>query len=89
MQDGLTKTFRDDGSPLAETTYKEGRRDGPFRDYWSNGQLACEGKYIEDVQEGEWRFYNEDGSLMDVIQFKGGREIVDWDRFFGRTQGKR
>ena len=85
IQVGLIRTFRDDGSPLADTTYERGLRHGPYRDYWSNGHLACEGHYVEDVQEGEWRFYHEDGSAMEVIHFKGGREVSDWNRLFQRT----
>jgi antitoxin component YwqK of YwqJK toxin-antitoxin module len=88
QRDGLTRTFREDGSLLAETTYQGGCRHGPFRDYWSNGQLACEGVYVDDVQEGEWRFYHPDGSLREVVQFRGGREVVDWYRFFQRARGQ-
>ena len=50
--------------------------------------MACEGLYVGDVQEGEWRFHNEDGSAMEVVQFKGGKEVVDWDRFFQRARGE-
>jgi antitoxin component YwqK of YwqJK toxin-antitoxin module len=82
---GLVATFRDDGSRLEETTYQRGVAHGPHRDYWSNGLLACEGQYVNGVQEGEWRFYNPDGTLREVIRFEGGREVVDWDRLFGPT----
>ena len=82
MQDGLVTTYRDDGSLLAEITYESGRRHGPYRDYWSNGRLACEGQYLNEIQEGEWRFYREDGNPLQVVQFKGGKEVVDWDHFF-------
>jgi antitoxin component YwqK of YwqJK toxin-antitoxin module len=58
----------------------EAKPDGPYRDYWSTGGLACEGQYRDGLQEGEWRFYNRDGSLREVVQFVSGREVVDWDR---------
>jgi antitoxin component YwqK of YwqJK toxin-antitoxin module len=79
---GLIKTYREDGSVLTETTYEQGVRNGPYRDYWSDGRLACEGQYVFGVQEGEWRFYWDDGRV-EVILFKHGKEIIDWDRFFG------
>jgi antitoxin component YwqK of YwqJK toxin-antitoxin module len=69
------------------TTYEHGIAHGPYRDYWSNGVLACEGQYVNGVQEGEWRFYNLDGSLAEVLQFKGGREVVGQTRSFGWTGG--
>ena len=85
MLHGLVTTFRDDGSLLAETTYEQGVRHGTYRDYWSGGRLSLEGQYVHGVREGEWRFYDPDGSLREVIRFEGGREAVDWDRFFGRA----
>jgi uncharacterized protein len=75
-QDGLVKSYRDDGSLLTETTFEAGRRHGLYRDYWSNGQLACEGRYVDDVKEGQWRFYNQDGTIMEVIRFNQGREVI-------------
>jgi antitoxin component YwqK of YwqJK toxin-antitoxin module len=87
-QDGLVRTFREDGSMLAETTFQGGRRHGPFRDYWPTGMLASEGNYLNDVQEGEWRFYHDDGTIMEVIQFKGGREVIDWDALFARAESE-
>src|SRR5262245_26936218 len=81
----LAATFRDDGSGLAHTPNPPGVAKAPFRDYWSNGVLACEGQYVNGSQEGEWRFYNSDGALREAIRFDGGREVVDWVRFLGRA----
>ncbi len=79
---GLVATYRDDGSLLAETTYQHGVRHGPYRDYWSNGRVCLEGQIVNGFKEGEWRFYDRDGSLREILRFAGGREIVDWDAFF-------
>jgi antitoxin component YwqK of YwqJK toxin-antitoxin module len=56
--------------------------DGPYRDYWLNGLLACEGQYSGGLQEGEWRFYNRDGTLREVVRFVSGREVPEWDDRF-------
>lgn len=85
---GLVTTYRRDGMLRSEATYEHGHLHGPYRDYWSNGVPSCEGEYVNGVQEGEWQFYNLDGTLQEVVRFKGGREVVDWDRFFGRTSGR-
>jgi len=74
---GRVGRFRDDGSLLAEITYERGVRHGPYRDYWSNGRLACEGQFAGGLQEGAWRFFNPDGSLREVLWFEGGKEVVD------------
>jgi antitoxin component YwqK of YwqJK toxin-antitoxin module len=78
--DGLVATYRDDGSLLAETTYRQGVRHGPYRDYWPNGRVSLEGQYVNGLQEGEWRFYDRDGSLREVLRFMGGREWRSDDR---------
>ena len=77
MLHGLITTFREDGSLLAETTYNQGVRHGPYRDYWSNGLMSCEGQYVCGMREGEWRFYNLDGNLGNVLQFEADREVID------------
>jgi antitoxin component YwqK of YwqJK toxin-antitoxin module len=69
-------------------TYKCGVAHGPYRDYWSIGGLACEGQYVHGMQEGEWRSYNADGTLLKVIRFQGGREVIDRDGLFDRTESK-
>jgi len=82
MLHGLVSTFREDGSLLAEVSYDQGVRHGPYRDYWSNGRVSLEGQYAGGLQEGEWRFYNPDGSLWEILRFEVGREIIEWDEFF-------
>jgi antitoxin component YwqK of YwqJK toxin-antitoxin module len=76
---GLVTTFREDGSRLAETTYEQGVAHGPYRDYWSNGRLSLEGQYVHGSKDGEWRFFDLDGSLREVIRFERGREVVEGD----------
>jgi hypothetical protein len=80
--EGLILSYRDDGSLLSETTFHVGVRHAPYRDYWSNGRLASEGHYVLGLQEGEWRFYDCDGTLRVVLRFKDGREFVDGDEWF-------
>jgi antitoxin component YwqK of YwqJK toxin-antitoxin module len=52
--------------------------DGPYRDYWSDGVLACDGQYRDGVQDGVWRFYDRDGTPREVIRFSGGHEVPPW-----------
>jgi antitoxin component YwqK of YwqJK toxin-antitoxin module len=42
-------------------TLKDGRRNGPWKEYWPNGTLRAEGMYIEDERDGDWVFYRENG----------------------------
>ena len=58
--------------------------DGVCRDYWSNGRLASEERLVNGSPEGEWRFYDRDGALREVIRFEAGREVIDWNALLGR-----
>lgn len=86
IPNGPCVTFRPDGRLHVEITYVRGVAHGPYRDYWPNGFVSLEGQYVNGLKEGEWRFYHwDDGSLREVLHFVAGREIIDWDAFFGRT----
>jgi antitoxin component YwqK of YwqJK toxin-antitoxin module len=78
----------EDGRILLKITYDHGVVDGPFLDYWPSGKVASEGQFQAGIQEGIWHFYNEDGTLLEVIHFKQGKEIIDWDRFFKEDKGE-
>ena len=81
---GRCVAYRQDGALLLDITYNCGVAEGPYRDYWPDGRLACEGQYSRGVQEGEWRFYHCPDESPEVIRFVHGREVVDWNAFFGR-----
>jgi antitoxin component YwqK of YwqJK toxin-antitoxin module len=49
--------------------------DGPYFEFWSNGGTACTGQFENGKQEGIWSFFREDGSLMDRISFRDGKEL--------------
>lgn len=86
VPDGACVAYRDSGSLLLEMTYERGVAHGPYRDYWSDGRVATEGQYVGGVQEGEWRFHDQrPGQPPEVLRFAAGREVVDWDVFFGRS----
>lgn len=74
VPDGVYVAVREDGLPLLEITYREGVVHGRYVDFWSNGQVASEGQFCEGQREGPWHFYEQDGTLMDIVHFKKGKE---------------
>ena len=88
VPDGRCAAYWADGTLLLEITYWWGVAHGPYRDHRSDGRLATEGQYADGMQEGEWRFHDTvPGQPLEVIRFVAGREVVDWDAFFGRAPG--
>jgi antitoxin component YwqK of YwqJK toxin-antitoxin module len=75
VPDGPFTALRPNGTTLLEISYREGVVHGPYVEFWSNGTVACEGQFNEGKQEGIWHFYNEDGSVMEILHFKDGREL--------------
>ena len=41
-----------------------------------------EGKTVNDLQEGEWKFYHQDGSLGSVGSFSKGMQEGEWKYYF-------
>lgn len=96
MLDGLSTTFYPNGNKKEETTYKPFKTtdklltivEGPYREYYENGQLsqsgikksivakASDGEYeAEQFSFGDWRKYNENGKLIQFISY-GENESV-------------
>jgi antitoxin component YwqK of YwqJK toxin-antitoxin module len=53
-------------------TRKDGRKNGPWKDYWPNGTLRAEGMYVEDEREGDWVFYRESGEKEQQGSYMNG-----------------
>ena len=60
----------------AETIAKDGKKDGDYESWYENGNKNAKGQYVNDLREGDWVFYKEDGSLMGNYKYKKG-EIVN------------
>ena len=72
---GRFVVLRENGQVHVEIEYGHGVVHGLYRDYWSNGKLACEGKFHDGKQEGLWQFYDDDGAISEKVVFKAGKEI--------------
>lgn len=46
-----------------------GRRQGPWRDFYPNGQLRYEGQFKNDKCRGTFRYYDEQGNLKATNEF--------------------
>lgn len=47
--------------------------DGNYREFYPNGKIFCEGKYVRGRQNGEWAFYYDSGQLNRKATFKDGK----------------
>lgn len=57
---------------------KNGKREGAWLRYYSNGQLDFKGSYKNGREEGAWIFYWNNGQLYSKGNYKNGRKEGEW-----------
>lgn len=75
-EDGLHVEYFEDGKRSAETTWREGKRVGPAKTWFSNGKPRSEDEYADDrlVKRRAW---DEQGALVadDEFEADGSRKV--------------
>ncbi len=66
---GLLKRYNAKGKLLSEVNYKNYLKDGLGKYFHENGQVRKEGKEVAGKKVGNWKFYKEDGTLYEEIDF--------------------
>ena len=58
-------------------TFKNGKKEGPWIEYWTNGRLKYKGFYKNGNREGPWVGYNEDGTVNEknTVTYKNGVKV--------------
>jgi hypothetical protein len=49
---------------ILKKTFKNGKLDGPYLEFFDNGQLKHEWNFTENRQNGDQKIYNESGELI-------------------------
>jgi antitoxin component YwqK of YwqJK toxin-antitoxin module len=84
-----TRTYKK-GKQTAETGYyipegtleyvgseKNGKIDGDFISYYRNGEISIEGELDMGRYVGEWKYYDDDGSLNKTLNYNKKGEKID------------
>lgn len=56
----------------------EGRRQGPWKEFYETGELRSQGKYKNGSREGEWVFFYENGKEEQRGTYLRGKPDGDW-----------
>jgi hypothetical protein len=60
-------------------SFKNGKEEGAWIYYWSNGQLWHKGDYKNGKKEGSWIYYhNKDGTVWHKGDYKNGKKEGSW-----------
>ena len=68
-REGEWKAYFDNEQLQSTGVFKNGLRIGVANVYFSNGQLRYQGYYENDKETGHWKFYNEEGKLVEEKDF--------------------
>ena len=61
---------------------EKGERDGYWKEYFDDGRLRAEGKYIKDVREGVWKYYHPNGTIEQQGLYTKGNPEGDWRWYY-------
>lgn len=91
-EDGLAKEFGEDGRVVTLTTYKKGyvvsrerinrldasgRKQGLWKFFHENGRVRLEGNYSNDLKDGFFKEYDEEGKLLATAKWIEGEKQED------------
>lgn len=71
------------------TQYHHGQRNGLFRQWYANGQLEIEGSFLNDLPEGSWKRYNEEGLLILECECTQGEIVGEATSYYPNGQCSR
>lgn len=79
LRDGTSTWFNQSEIKTIQYTYKGGILNGPAQTFFFNSKVQTEGNYLNDLEDGEWKHYDENGNLLKSVFYKEGkieREVV-------------
>ena len=64
--------YYEDGTPKYEISIKNGEKHGNYFEYHPTGELKIKGRYRNDLMDGTWKYYNEEGDLIKKEKYRKG-----------------
>ena len=56
-----------------QTTYKNGKIEGPYERYYKKGQLREKGTYKDGKKDGPYVYYHRNGQLKKKVNYRDGK----------------
>jgi len=71
---GVVVSKYENGQLKQKVTYKNGKKDGPYKFYYENGMLEVDGVFKDEGRGWVFESYNENGQLEQKGTFRDGKE---------------
>lgn len=67
------------------------KNEGPFKEFYPNGQIFVEGTYRDGVKSGDWKFFHANGNEAKIVTYENGlpHGSIELRRADGTLQAKR
>jgi len=95
IPEGIRREYKPDGSLEKSRMYHnglvtgegnmldDGNKDGPWKEYFSDGSLKAEGNYDDGKTVGEWKYYHLNGKFEQTGKFnKQGKPDGKWKWYY-------
>lgn len=92
---GIWKEFNDTGLVVNSRIYQRGKllgegiinssgvKEGPWKEYYTDGKLRAEGEYRDGARYGKWKFYHQNGKMEQTGKYvSGGKPHGLWVWYF-------
>lgn len=73
LHHGQYINYYENGAVKDSGFYKDGLRDGLWIENYPNGKLKAMGGYSKGVKHGGWKYYNEEGLLIRLSEYRAGK----------------
>jgi len=92
LEDGIQKAYAEDGRLVMMAVYKngflrhrefmnkldaQGRKQGLWKEFYPNGRLKLAGNYRNDIKNGYFKYYDQEGNLLKIEKYVDGILIED------------
>jgi len=89
---GVYKKMNTSELVLEEGEFSNGKKNGLWRVWWTNypNYLKIEGKYADDIKEGEWNFYSSqlENTFIERITYSDGEKTQALEKFYDNGKPK-
>ena len=76
LKKGLCKQYFSDGSIKSELNFDKGKYEGVAKHYYPNGKPMLFGQFHNDLKEGKWTAFKDNGDKESEIEYSAG-EVVN------------
>jgi len=68
--------YNADGTVKYEVELKNGLKHGDFKEYFPEGRIKISGKFRDDLPDGNWKLFDENGELVMEKKIVKGQEVL-------------